>query len=161
MDVDDRYPLNTATLALLLAERSSSSSSTAPLSPTAFRIGPGVLRAPPKSARPAAVAVAAKDDDHDDSAPDVDDMLGELTDMLLVGADEGKSGHPEVHLQFKSDVFGGLHLRLVKKPEGFSAVFLVDDAATRRAVADHVDALVQRLRDKGFSVIEARLDVAG
>jgi len=154
VDVDERYPLNTATLSRLLAERSSPSTSTA-----AFRIGPGVLRAPPRAARPAVdVAVV---ENNDDAAPDVDDMLGELTDMLLVGADEGKSGHPEVHLQFKSDVFGGLHLRLVKKPAGFSAVFVVDDAATRRAVADHVDALVQRLRDKGFTIAEARLDVSG
>jgi len=158
VDVDERYPLNTATLTRLLAARSSSSSS----STTAFRIGPGVLRAPPRAARPAVADVdVAPDDDNDEAAPDVDDMLGELTDMLLVGADEGRSGHPEVHLQFKSDVFGGLHLRLVKKPEGFSAVFLVDDAATRRAVADHVDALVARLRDKGFTIAEARLDISG
>ena len=157
VDIDERYPLNTSTLARLLAARSSSS----PSATAAFRIGPGVLRAPPRAARPAVDAEAAVIDADHDATPGVDDMLGELTDMLLVGADEGKSGHPEVHLQFKSDVFGGLHLRLVKKPEGFSAVFVVDDAATRRAVANHVDALVQRLRDKGFTIAEARLDVSG
>jgi hypothetical protein len=87
-------------------------------------------------------------------------MLGELVDMVLVGADEAKSGRPEVHLQFKSDVIGGLHLRLEKTDAGLYASFIVKDAATRRAVADHVDALVQHLRARGFAVLEARLEVA-
>ena len=86
-------------------------------------------------------------------------MLGELVDMVLVGADEAKSGRPEVHLQFKSDVIGGLHLRLEKTDAGLHASFLVKDAATRRAVADHVDALVAHLRARGFAVVEARLEV--
>ncbi|HEY1100481.1 MAG TPA: hypothetical protein VGF99_16190, partial [Myxococcota bacterium] len=147
-----------AVLAQLLAEREASTTTASTTSSTtAFRIGPGVLRAPPPR-RSSPAAPAAVDDDND-TRGDVDDILGELTDMLLVGADEGRSGRPEVHLQFKSDVFGGLHLRLVKQPEGFSAIFVVDDASTRRAVAPHVEALVQRLRDKGFSVVEARLDV--
>jgi hypothetical protein len=108
---------------------------------------------------------AADDNDNDNDDNDEDDergergerdtraLLGELTDMLLVGADDADSGLPEVHLQFKSDVVGGLHLRLVKKPEGLSAVFMVKDAATRREVAAHVDALVAHLRERGFSVL--------
>ena len=80
--------------------------------------------------------------------------------MVLVGADESGSGRPEVHLQFKSDVVGGLHLRLEKRDDGLHAQFIVKDAATRRAVADHVDALVAHLRGRGFSVVAARLEVA-
>lgn len=124
-----------------------------------------MLRAPAPVARRSARA----DDEARDTGPDDEQtgerdtraLLGELTDMLLVGADDADSGLPEVHLQFKSDVVGGLHLRLVKKPEGLSAVFLVKDAATRREVAAHVDALVAHLRERGFSVLEARLEVSG
>jgi hypothetical protein len=157
-DVDERYPKNVAALAALLAARAAPAPPTAP-----FRVGSAVFRAPPPLRAPPPSTRgsidAGKTDGSDDD--DVDDLLGELTDMLLVGAGDADSGHAEVHLQFKSDVFGGLHLRLIKKPEGLVAVFLVDDAATRRAVAAHVDALVARLRDKGFVVVDARLEVSG
>ena len=79
--------------------------------------------------------------------------------MVLVGADDAGSGRPEVHLQFKSDVIGGLHLRLVRNDDSLQARFVVKDAATRRAVADHVDALVAHLRARGFAVSEATLEV--
>lgn len=79
--------------------------------------------------------------------------------MVLVGADEAKSGRPEVHLQFKSDVCGGLHLRLEKGDDGLLASFVVKDAATRREVADHVDGIVEHLRARGFAVTSARLEV--
>lgn len=160
MSTDDRYPLCTAALARLV----SGSGSVVPSSIAAFRVGPGVLRAPAPVARRSG---RAADGDDDDTGPDDGDerdtraLLGELTDMLLVGADDADSGLPEVHLQFKSDVVGGLHLRLVKKPEGLCAVFMVKDAATRREVAAHVDALVAHLRERGFSVLEARLEVSG
>ena len=157
VDVDERYPRHVAALAALLAAR------TAPAAPTApFRVGSAVFRAPPPRRAPPPPPRASRDSSAgsgDDD--DVDDLLGELTDMMLVGAGEADSGHAEVHLQFKSDVFGGLHLRLIKKPEGLVAVFHVPDAATRRAVAAHVDALVARLRDKGFVVVDARLEVSG
>lgn len=163
MSTDDRYPLCTAALARLV----SGSGSVLPSSIAAFRVGPGVLRAPAPVARRSGRAADDNDDDSDDEDDDASgerdtrSLLGELTDMLLVGADDADSGLPEVHLQFKSDVVGGLHLRLVKKPEGLSAVFMVKDAATRREVAAHVDALVAHLRERGFSVLEARLEVSG
>jgi hypothetical protein len=156
-DVDERYPKNVAALAALLAARAAPAAPTAP-----FRVGAAVFRAPPPRRAPPPSTRASIDAGKTESSDDdVDDLLGELTDMMLVGAGDADSGHAEVHLQFKSDVFGGLHLRLIKKPEGLVAVFLVNDAATRRAVAAHVDALVARLRDKGFVVVEARLEVAG
>ena len=165
MSVDDRaarYPHCMATLAQLLSSKTATTATTATAT---FRVGPGVLRAPAPLARRAPVAdghdpVAdgrGDDDDGGRSAPGA--LLGELTDMMLVGADDADSGRPEIHLQFKSDVVGGLQLRLVKKPEGLSAVFIVKDAATRRAVVGHVDALVARLRERGFTVVEARLEV--
>ena len=165
MSVDDRaarYPHCMATLAQLLTTTTTTATTTATAT---FRVGPGVLRAPAPLARRAPVAdghdpvADGRDDDDDDGGRDTGALLGELTDMMLVGADDADSGRPEIHLQFKSDVVGGLQLRLVKKPEGLSAVFIVKDAATRRAVVGHVDALVARLRERGFTVVEARLEV--
>ncbi len=148
-------PATTAALrALLSTTASTSTASTAP-----FRVGPGVLRAPPPAVRKPRDPVSV-DDDHDGDGGDVDaDLLGELTDMVLVGADDAASGRAEVHLQFKAEVFGGLHLRMVKEPAGLVATFVVKDAASRRAVADHVDALVSRLRARGFAVLSHALDV--
>ena len=166
MSVDDRaarYPHCMATLAQLLT---TTTTATTTATTATFRVGPGVLRAPAPLARRAPVAdghdpvADGRDDDDDDGGrSDTGALLGELTDMMLVGADDADSGRPEIHLQFKSDVVGGLQLRLVKKPEGLSAVFIVKDAATRRAVVGHVDALVARLRERGFTVVEARLEV--
>jgi hypothetical protein len=165
MSADDRaslYPHCMATLVQLLSATTTTATTTT--TTTTFRVGPGVLRAPAPRARRAPVAdghepVAPGRDDNDNKSRDTGAPLGELTDMMLVGADDADSGRPEVHLQFKSDVVGGLQLRLVKKPEGLSAVFIVKDAATRRAVVGHVDALVARLRERGFTVVEARLEV--
>jgi hypothetical protein len=152
-----RYPRCSAVLERLL----SSSSDRSSLPHAAFRVGPGVLRPPPVVARHAPPSSSSSSSASSTSeAPDTGEMLGELVDMVLVGADEAKSGRPEVHLQFKSDVIGGLHLRLEKTDAGLHASFLVKDAATRRAVATHVDALVAHLRARGFAVVEARLDVA-
>ncbi len=142
-------PLATATLKQLLSERTTAATTTAP-----FRLGPAVLRAPPAAVRrPEAVTVRVDDD------PATADLLGELLDMVLVGADDADSGLPEVHLQFKASVFGGLHLQLVKRSAGLEATFIVADAAARRAVAEHVDALVARLRERGFSVLSHDLRV--
>jgi hypothetical protein len=168
MSADDRaslYPHCMATLAQLLTTTTATAAATAAATTATFRVGPGVLRAPAPLARRAPVAdghdpvADGRGDDDGDGRSDTGALLGELTDMMLVGADDADSGRPEIHLQFKSDVVGGLQLRLVKKPEGLSAVFIVKDAATRRAVVGHVDALVARLRERGFTVVEARLEV--
>ncbi len=157
-DVKSRYPLCTSRLSALLSA----------LHPDdglqARRVGPVVLRAPPALARTQAhtraadinaTINAAGDDDDDDPGA----LLGELTDMVLVGASDSNSGVPEVHLQFKSEVFGGLFLRLEKTAQGLKARFIVKDAATRREVAAHVDDLVAHLRTRGFVVAEATLEV--
>ncbi|MDP2343234.1 MAG: hypothetical protein Q8O67_19910 [Deltaproteobacteria bacterium] len=138
----------------MLAERETATTTT---TTAAFRLGPAVLRAPPSTVRRPTATVSAGGDD--DDAPETADLLGELLDMVLVGADDADSGLPEVHLQFKADVFGGLHMRLVKRPEGLAATFIVKDAAARRAVADHVDALVVHLRERGFTLISHELRV--
>jgi hypothetical protein len=150
-----RYPRCSAVLESLVASSSSPS-----LPPTAFRVGPGVLRPPPAVARqtpspssPPASASSAGE------TPTTSALLGELVDMVLVGADEARSGRPEVHLQFKSDVCGGLHMRLEKADDGLHASFVVKDAATRREVADHVDGIVEHLRARGFAVTSARLEI--
>ena len=159
----ERYPQTLAALRSLLT----SSGRLSPGSAAALKIGesgvlgPAVLRARPALSRPRPSAAAQSTGSADEERPDVDTLLGELLDMVLVGADEGRSGRPEVHLQFKSDVFGGLHLRLVKQPQGLEAFFIVDDAATRRAVQHQIEDLVAHLRGRGFAVTEAHLDVAG
>jgi hypothetical protein len=152
---DDRYPVAVAALQALLGRGEATTTTSTTLS--SFRLGPSVLRAPP--------AVRARVDvDHDagssDDEDDTGDLLGELVDMVLVGADDSDSRHPEVHLQFKADVFGGLHLRLQKTPEGLVASFHVADAAARRAVVDHVDALLARLKQRGFAIARHSVDVA-
>ncbi|OGQ18165.1 MAG: hypothetical protein A2138_27415 [Deltaproteobacteria bacterium RBG_16_71_12] len=88
-------------------------------------------------------------------------MLGELVDMVFVSADdEASSGRHEVHLVFKAEVLGGLHLKLVRQPDGMHATFVVEDAAARRAVAAHVDDLVRHLRDRGITVTHHAIELA-
>lgn len=118
-----------------------------------------VLRAPTAVRRAPAKDERDGDDANDDGTPPTSDLLGELLDMVLVGADNADSGAPEVHLQFKAEVFGGLHLKLVKRPAGLEAFFGVADASARRAVAGHVDDLVKHLRQRGFAVVSWSLDV--
>lgn len=145
-----RYPRCVAALERLLA--SSSPSAASP-----FRVGPGVLRPPPTVRSPVSSPAPTTSSL---ATPETGALLGELVDMVLVGADDARSGRPEVRLQFKSDVIGGLHLRLEKADDGLHALFVVPDAATRRAVTDHVDALVAHLRARGFAIVEARLELA-
>ncbi|MCC7072293.1 MAG: hypothetical protein IT383_13275 [Deltaproteobacteria bacterium] len=148
----DRYPRAGATLERLL--RSAPEPAAAPLAP--FAIGPAVLRQPP-------ARVATTTGGPLDAAPQnpTDELLGELVDMVFVSADDEQAdGAPEVRLVFKAEVLGGLHLRLVRRPEGMHAIFIVEDAAARRAVAAHVDDVVRHLRDRGFSVTHHAIEVA-
>ncbi|MBM4279345.1 MAG: hypothetical protein FJ137_00820 [Deltaproteobacteria bacterium] len=159
MTGDERYPRAVAALRRLLG-RDADAVAAAPL--TAFRLGPAVLRAPPALRSRAEAEVVAGDDTHADEADGADgDLLGELVDMVLVGADdEGAAGVPEVRLQFKASVLGGLHLRLQKTAEGLVATFTVADAAARRAVVDHIDALLVHLKARGFAVARHAVEVA-
>jgi hypothetical protein len=152
---DPEFPIAVATLRALLAEKEATTTTTT--APASFRLGPAVLRPPPSTVRKPVIEAAGDDDD--DDAPETADLLGELLDMVLVGADDADSGLPEVHLQFKASVFGGLHMKLVKRPEGLAATFIVADAAARRSVADHVDALVVHLRERGFALVSHELRV--
>ena len=155
------YPLAVSTLKALLAEKSASSSSASSSSASSFRVGPGVLRAPPAVRRPSgSVGEGVVDGGEDGEEKSTSELLGELLDMVLVGADDADSGLPEVHLQFKADVFGGLHLKLVKRKDGLDAQFIVADAAARRAVVDHVEELVKHLKTRGFTIVSHALVVA-
>jgi hypothetical protein len=163
VNVDDRYPVARAALQRLLGGDGDGDRGGAAPPLAAFRVGPAVLRAPAPRARaaPGEAGDDGEDDgDHRDGAHGGEDLLGELVDMVLVGADDSDSRHPEVHLQFKADVFGGLHLRLQKTPEGLVARFTVADAAARRAVVGHVDDLLARLRGRGFAVHRYDIDVS-
>ena len=152
----DRYPRAQALLDRLLLAGARPSTSLAP-----FAVGSSVLRAPPEVALPPAPRAQplATDDARGQGA--TDEMLGELVDMVFVGADQAAgAGHAEVHLVFKAEVLGGLHLRLVKMPDGMHATFVVDDAAARRAVVDHVDELIAHLQGRGFTIASHRVEIA-
>jgi hypothetical protein len=157
----ERYPLALAALERLLGSRAArprgdvDEASDAP-----FAVGPGILRPPPevqRRARPAARPL-------EEGAPvdvDTEEMLGELVDMVFVSADDDAgSGHPEVHLVFKAEVLGGLHLKLVKKSDGMHATFIVEDAAARRAVLASVDGIVTHLKGRGFAVAHHEVQIA-
>lgn len=152
----DRYPIALAALARL-----ETGAPTRPLAP--FAVGPPVLRATPPRVRAARVDLARASGDAPDAPRDPGDP-GELVDLMLVGADDADSGSHEVHLLFKSDVLGGLHLILVRQPDGMRARFLVEDSAARRAVAAHLDDLVAHLRGRGFTILSHEIvvqDAAG
>jgi hypothetical protein len=134
---------------------------TSPAPAAAFTLGPAVLRAPP------AIARGSDDDlaglDLEPRIPNeggaTDEMLGELVDMVFVSA-EDNGGQHEVHLVFKAEVLGGLHLRLRKQADGMHATFVVEDAAARRAVSDHVDGLVAHLKGRGFTIASHAIEIA-
>lgn len=151
----ERYPRARAALERLLQGATADRGQAAPLA--GFAIGPSVLRQPPE--RPAVPTPAVPLD-----APGTtgtEEMLGELVDMVFVSADdEAGSGRHEVHLVFKAEVLGGLHLKLVKMPDGMHATFVVEDATARRAVVSHIDELVLHLRARGFTIAKHQIELA-
>lgn len=154
-----RYPRAEAALDRLLGSAAEPSAATAPLA--GFTIGPAVLQRPrERTALPAAAEPLGVPLDPG-GAPATDALLGELVDMVLVSADdEDSEGHPEIRLVFKAEVLGGLHLRLVKRPEGMHATFVVEDAAARRAVASFIDDLLAHLRTRGFAIVQHSIELA-
>lgn len=153
----DRYPRARALLDRMVAARPAPREG-AGAAHGAFAVGPAVLRAPPEVALPPAVRARPLEAASADGG--TEEMLGELVDMVFVGADDvGAAGHPEVHLVFKAEVLGGLHLRLRKMPDGMHATFVVEDAAARRAVIDQVDGLVAHLKGRGFTIASHRVEV--
>lgn len=150
----ERYPLARATLERLLR---AAPAGRAPAPLTGFAIGPTVLRAPREPSR---IDTPGPSIDAP-TEPDTDGMLGELVDMVFVSADdEAASGRHEVHLVFKAEVLGGLHLKLVRQPDGMHATFVVEDAAARRSVAAHIDDLVRHLRERGFTIAHHAIELA-
>lgn len=155
----ERYPRAAALLERLLAARPSSSSSSAAALAGPFAVGPAVLRAPPPVMRRAEQGKPRKLDASLEGEGGTEEMLGELVDMVFVSADEAHDGNAEVHLVFKAEVLGGLHMKLVKLPDGMHATFVVDDAAARRAVSDNIDGLVARLRERGFTIASHKIEL--
>lgn len=155
----ERYPIASAALDRLLGTAPSKAGDAGEGAPAlrTFSLGPSVLRAPPERvAAPEAIDLEPRTE-----GLATEEMLGELVDMVFVGADEeGSSGHPEVHLVFKAEVLGGLHLRLRKLPDGMHATFVVEDSAARRAVADHIEGLVAHLRGRGFHIANHTIEIA-
>ncbi len=153
----ERYPRALVLLERLLAARGGSVTTSAPAGP--FSVGPAVLRAPPQVMRRSDASKPRKLDESLEGDGSTEEMLGELVDMVFVSADEARGGNAEVHLVFKAEVLGGLHMKLVKMPDGMHATFMVDDAAARRAVSDNVDGLVLHLKERGFSIASHRIEV--
>jgi hypothetical protein len=155
----ERYPRAVALLERLLAARGTSIAMATPAGP--FSVGPSVLRPPPPVMRRASDASRPRKLDASlEGEGSTEEMLGELVDMVFVSADEAQGGNAEVHLVFKAEVLGGLHMKLVKLADGMHATFVVDDAAARRAVSDNVDGLVAHLRERGFSIASHRIELS-
>ena len=165
MTAHNRYPLALKAIAVVLANDASlygKLDARRAIAGTSFVLGPAVLRPPPALSRPAPLEVfgAAAGAHRDEQAHDATDRLGELVDMVLVGsAEDSAGGQPEVHLLFKASVFGGLHLRLRKTPEGMHVLFTVEDSTSRRLVAAHIDDLVHHLNARGISVASHEIQV--
>jgi hypothetical protein len=160
MSADDRYPLAVAALHRILGRGDVGVVAADAGALAAFRLGPAVLRAPPPVRAGATVADPHHAPDPASAEDAGSDLLGELVDMVLVGADDSATHVPEVHLQFKAEVLGGLMLRLQKEPEGLVATFVVADASARRAVVDQVEALLDHLRLRGFAVLRHRIELS-
>ena len=73
----------------------------------------------------------------------------EMLDTFLVGS-EGANN--QVHLTFKEDVLGGMHVVLEQRDEGLFARFLVNDANARRAIEGSIDKLLLRFREQGKAI---------
>lgn len=161
----ERYPRAAALLERLLAARGASvgdadGAQGGASATRAFAVGPAVLRAPPPVMRRGGDAARPRKlDESLEGGGSTEEMLGELVDMVFVSADEAQGGNAEVHLVFKAEVLGGLHMKLVKLTDGMHATFMVDDAAARRAVSDNVDGLVAHLKERGFSIASHRIEV--
>jgi hypothetical protein len=91
-------------------------------------------------------------------APDTA-ILGDILDMAFVSKQQSTSGVPEVHLVFRSDVFGGMQMHLKKTDVGLVARVLVDSSHTRRMLMPHIDDLTRNLTDRGFAVVAVTVDV--
>lgn len=115
---------------------------------TVLSVKPEVFRVPqPVITAPVVVEPAAKID-----LEKTDERLSEMTDMVLVGSPD-ESGNPEIHLAFKSEIFGGFHLRMEKQAEGLFLHFSVDDAHGRRGVSGQAEAMIARLRARNIRVV--------
>jgi hypothetical protein len=113
-----------------------------------FQIGPSIMRPPPEVQAPASVPRPVSLEGG--PVRSQDELAAELVDMVLVGGEDG--GPPQVQLQFKADVFGGVLLMLKREDKGLLATFIVDDAASRRAILPHVDTLLARLTSRGMKI---------
>lgn len=156
-----RYPLAEAALRRLLGEPEPQ-----PAPPregedgAPFALGPSIMRPPPDIARARPAALQQDGEGAEDAPRSRTDLLMEdMVDMMLVGDDDGSQ---QIHLVFKEEVFGGLHLKLERRPEGLFATFVVDDDTHRRGVEGQVAMLLSRLRSQGTRiaghVVELRRD---
>lgn len=121
----------------------------------AFSVGPAVTWAPPHIQRapsppkPPSPGHPAGDPAEEPARARTEALLEDMVDVVLVGQGEGK---PEIHLSFKADIFGGLYLRLERRPEGLFAHFTVPDEHARRRVHGHLDDLLARLSQSGMRI---------
>jgi hypothetical protein len=116
-----------------------------------FVIGPSVFRAPPEQVRAPPPML---------TPPPMGDRLGELVDMVWVNADDAKDAIAEVRLQFKADAWGGVRMSLRREAAGLVARILVDDAAQRRHMEPHAEALKAHLIERGMKVVDVMVVVA-
>jgi len=67
---------------------------------------------------------------------------------MVYGTDDEET--PEVHLAFREEVMAGVYLKLRFETAGVRAIFMVQDAAGRRAARAYGEEILARLASKGL-----------
>ena len=105
-----------------------------------FVVGAAVLRPPAQIQRP---APHPKNATQTTDAADAD-ALADVASEVLVSEDGD-----EVQLVFHSDTRGGLRLVLQQRSDGLHGRFLMSKDVAQEGWRDQIEALLQRLKDKG------------
>lgn len=80
----------------------------------------------------------------------------ELIDFMVYGTDD--EGTPEVHLAFREEVLEGIYLKLRFETAGVRAIFMVRDAAGRRAARAYGPDILARLEQKGMRTTTVEIE---
>ncbi len=86
---------------------------------------------------------------------DLDGLLATMAEGLLIG--ETPEGHTEVRVTLKDEFFAGTELRITLGAGSLTAVLVPPDREIYWQLAGNVDALRERLTDRGLSVTEIKV----
>lgn len=86
---------------------------------------------------------------------DLDGLLATMAEGLLIG--ETPDGHTEVRVTLKDEFFAGTELRITLGAGSLSATLVPPDREIYWQLAGNIDALRERLTDRGLSVTEIKV----